>query len=102
MGKRRVSSGNGKLSGISVPLHVKLALEEIVAVETEAFREMGGETKFSLSDHISNALETYVRDWLSDNGTIPQEGTAARAEYVKTLAARNLAKLREQLMPSKH
>ncbi|MBL8924098.1 MAG: hypothetical protein JNJ54_34905 [Myxococcaceae bacterium] len=80
-----------------MPVHLVELLTEIQAVETAAFLAMGGETKKSFSDLVSEAIEAYVGAWLADNGSIPTDKTQ-RVEYVKKLAARNLEKLREQLL----
>lgn len=97
MATRRATAPTKKLQGISVPVHVLDMLKEIVELENEAYVVMGGHTRGSVSDHIAAALEGYVRDWLSDNGAVPKS-PSERHEYVKKLAARNLAKLREQLL----
>lgn len=99
MATRRVTVPTKKLQGIAVPLHILEAVKEIIELENEAFIVMGGQSKGSVTDHINAALEGYVRDWLSDNGPIPHaKDVSARREYVKKLAARNLEKLREQLL----
>lgn len=97
MATRRATAPTKKLHGIAVPVHLLEMLKEIIALEDEAYVVMGGQTKGSVSDHINAALEGYLRDWLSDNGPIPKS-PSERHEYVKKLAARNLAKLREQLL----
>lgn len=89
-----------KLNGISVPVHLVELLTEIQEAETAAFLAMGGETKKSFSDLVSEAIETYVGAWLAEYGTIPKEKTQ-RAEFVKRLAARNLEKLRDQMLAPK-
>lgn len=85
-----------KLNGISVPVHLVELLTEIQEAETAAYLAMGGDTKKSFSDLVSEAIEVYVSEWLAENGPVPAE-KAARAEYIKRLAARNLEKLRDQL-----
>lgn len=85
-----------RLNGVQVPVHVVDLVEEIQHIENEAYVVMGGESKKSLSDIVSEALNEYVSNWLHDNGPLPLP--SERREYVKNLAARNLAKLREQLL----
>lgn len=97
MATRRSTVPMQRLNGVSVPVHVLEMLKEIVELENEAYVAMGGQSKGSVSDHLAAALEGYVRDWLHDNGAVPSN-PAERREYVKKLAARNLEKLREQLL----
>lgn len=99
MASRRATIPMKKLQGVSVPVHVLELLKEIIELENEAYVVMGGHTRGSMSDHIAAALEGYVREWLSDNGSLPAPGdAAARRDYVKKLAAQNLNKLRAQLL----
>lgn len=99
MATRRATVPTKKLHGIAVPVHLLEMLKEIIAIEDEAYVVMGGHTKGSVSDHINAALEGYIRDWLHDNGTLPPaKDVNSRREFVKKLAARNLEKLREQLL----
>ena len=85
-----------KLNGVSVPVHLVEMAELIQEVETAAYEAMGGDTKKSLSDVLSDALALYVAEWIAENGPIPSERTK-RAEYVQKMAERNLRKLRDQL-----
>jgi hypothetical protein len=85
-----------KLRGLAAPLHIVDAADQILGLENEAYVVMGGDSKKHLSDIVSEALEVYVKAWISENG-LP-ESPAERREYVRKLAARNLAKLREQLL----
>ena len=86
-----------KLRGLAAPLHVVDAADQILALENEAYVVMGGDSKKHLSDIVSEALEVYVKAWIAENGALP-DSPVERREYVKKLAARNLAKLREQLL----
>ena len=86
-----------KLRGLMAPLHIVDAADQILGLENEAYVVMGGESKKHLSDIVSEALEVYVQVWIAENGPLP-ESAAERREYVKKLAARNLEKLREQLL----
>lgn len=94
MGK---SGPRKKLRGLMAPLVTVDSLDQILDLENEAYVVMGGESKKSLSDIVSEALNEYVSAWLHDNGPLPHN-PAERREYVKRLAARNLEKLREQLL----
>ena len=85
-----------KLRGLSAPLVVVNALDEILKLENDAYVVMGGDSKKSLSAIVSEALTEFVANFIHDNGPLPQT-KAEHVEYVKKLAARNLAKLREQL-----
>jgi hypothetical protein len=93
----KASAPRKRLNGVQVPVHVVDVLEEIQELENDAFLVMEGESKKSFSDIVSEALEQYAAAWLKENGAIPQSA-AERREYVKQLAARNLAKLREDLL----
>jgi hypothetical protein len=86
-----------KLRGLMAPLVTVDSLDQILELENEAYVAMGGESKKSLSDIVSEALNEYVSAWLHDNGSLPTS-PAERREFVKRLAARNLEKLREQLL----
>lgn len=85
-----------KLRGLTAPLLTVEYLDKILELENEAYVVMGGESKKSLSDIVSEALSEYVASWLHDNGAFPSNATERR-EYVKKLAARNLEKLHQQL-----
>lgn len=85
-----------KLNGVSVPVHLVEMAELIQEVESAAYEAMGGDTKKSLSDVLSDALALYVAEWIAENGAIPTE-KSKRSEYVQKLAERNLRKLRDQL-----
>lgn len=88
-----------KLRGVSAPLVVVEALDQIVELENEAYGIMGGHSKKSLTAIVSEALTDYVANWIHENGRLPNfENKTERAEYAKGLAARNLVKLREQLL----
>jgi predicted RNase H-like HicB family nuclease len=93
----KASAPRKRLQGVQVPVHVVEALEAIQKIENEAYVVMGGESKKSISDIVSEALNEYVAAWLQENGEIPAS-PAERREYVKKLAATNLEKLREQLL----
>lgn len=86
-----------KLRGLMAPLVTVDSLDQILELENEAYVVMGGESKKSLSDIVSDALDEYVGAWLQENGALPTTPTERR-EFVKRLAARNLEKLREQLL----
>jgi len=86
-----------KLRGLMAPLVTVDSLDQILELENEAYKVMGGESKKSLSDIVSEALNEYVSAWLHDNGSLPTT-PVERREFVKRLADRNLEKLREQLM----
>jgi hypothetical protein len=93
----KASAPRKRLNGVQVPVHIVDLIDEIQGLENEAYVAMGGESKKSLSDIVSEALDEYVASWLRENGAVPS-GPAERREYVKRLAARNLEKLREQLL----
>ena len=99
MGTRR--GPRKRLQGISIPMHLIEEAERLRELETEAYVLMGGDTKVSLSDVLSWALEDYLDAWKRRNGAPPAADAPKRArdEFVERLAKANLASLREQIEP---
>lgn len=91
------------MNGISVPVHLVELLEEIRDLESDAYREMGGETKVSFSDIMTWAVEDYVAAWVAEHGAPPRD-PSARKKFVEQLAKDNLENLRHQLVqkPQQH
>lgn len=85
-----------RLQGVQAPVHVLDTLERIRDVETDVGEAMGADSKVFLSDLVSDALEMYVREWLRENGDVP-DATAERKEYVRRLAEKRAASLRAAL-----
>lgn len=85
-----------RLQGVQAPVHVLDTLETIRVVETDVSEEMGADSKVFLSDLVSEALETFVREWLRENGDVPDNATERR-DYVRRLADKRTAALRAAL-----
>lgn len=97
---KRSSAPRKRLQGVQVPVHVLDLLGEIQRAENDAYVAMGGESKKSLSEIVSEALEAYVEAWLEKHGVIPKE-PAARREFIKKMATTNQAELLAELLPTK-
>lgn len=100
MGKR--SRGpKKKLRGLLAPVVTVDMLDQILELENEAYVAMGGESKISLSELVSEALDNFVGAWIAENGEPPKAGGGERREFIRALANRNLGKLREDLLNKK-
>ncbi|PZR07101.1 MAG: hypothetical protein DI536_29020 [Archangium gephyra] len=85
--------------GMSAPIHLVEALNLVVALKTEAYEVMGSTTKVSPSDVIADALDAWLRNWVSQHGALPySEGE--RADYVRKLAGTLRQELRSELSDS--
>lgn len=94
VGRQRGTKGpKDVLNGVRLPVHLKLALDEIVALETDAYKAMGGRTKVSFSDQLAKAVDAFVREFVKKNGAFPLN-PQERDAYVDRLASRNLAEAR--------
>lgn len=94
--RRRTNAPREKRGGISLPVHLWQAIDQIVDLQSSAFEQMGGQTKASVSDEVEVGMEEHVRAFIKKNGTLPQTASE-RVTYVKKLAADILAELREDL-----
>lgn len=86
-----------RLQGVQVPVHVLEQMAEILDAENDAYAAMGGESKKSTSDLVSEALELYVGAWLKKYGAIPEE-TRERTAFIKRMAEANQRELRQALL----
>lgn len=95
--RRRTNAPREKRGGISLPVHLWQAIDTIVALQTDAYAKMGGETKASTSDELELAVEAYVREFIKRHGPLPLSEKDKR-EYVDRLAQANLKSLRDDLL----
>lgn len=93
----KASAPRKRLQGVQVPVHLVDTLEEIQEAENEAYVVMGGESKKSMSEIVSDALEQYASAWLGKHGNIPTT-TTERRDFIKRLAESHQRELREQLL----
>ncbi len=94
---KRSSAPRKRLNGVQVPVHIDRLLEQIRELENAAYIDMGGESKKSLSDIVSEALELYVSAWIRKYGAVPEDATE-RAKFTKALATSHLRELRSELL----
>lgn len=87
--------------GMSAPVELVEALELVVALKTEAYAALGSTTKVSPSDVISDALDAWLRAWISDHGDLPYS-PEERAAYVSKLTESIRAELRAGLSAGKN
>lgn len=95
-GRPRTSGPGVKLNGVPLPLHLKEALTEIAGLQNDAYAVMGGETKVSFSDELTEAVIAYVDDFIEKHGKLP-DTEEERVAYVARLAVANRAELRERI-----
>lgn len=94
---RKTAIPTEKRGGITLPTHVWEILEELVAINDAAYQEMGGLTRWWLSDEIRVGMEAHIRDYIREHGPLPAS-PEARANYIKKVAQANQRKLREELL----
>lgn len=82
---------------ITLAMHVWEALDLIVELQTEAYREMGGEGAYAVSDLLEEAAEMYIRAIIDELGPLPRSPEERRG-FVKRLAVANQRALREHLL----
>lgn len=81
---------------MSAPVELVEALDLVVELKTEAYAALGSSTKVSPSDVISDALDSWLRAWISENGPLPYSKDE-RGEYVTRLTERIRTELRSGL-----
>jgi hypothetical protein len=86
-----------RIQGVSIRVDLANYLDQIVELETEAYKQMGGVTKKSLSDVVEEAVEDFVAAYMKKNGPLPLNDAERRA-YVKKLAEKNQAELRQSVL----
>lgn len=74
-----------KFGGIALAVHLKAALDEIVALHSEAYALMGSSTKESISDQLEQAVELLVKKYNDEHGPFPVT-PKERKEHVARLA----------------
>ena len=99
MAKRPVRSGNNQKS-ISLPVHIWEMLDQIAELQSAAYKEMGGKSKYSVSDLVEDGVTMYLQSLVEEFGDLP-EGAEATRQFVKKLAEANRKSLHEQIFGKK-
>lgn len=95
--RRRTNAPREKRGGISLPVHLWKAIDDIVELQTLAYGKMGGETKASVSDELEVAVEAHIRDFMKKHGQLPLTDKE-RNHYVERLAESHTKSLRDDLL----
>jgi tRNA A37 N6-isopentenylltransferase MiaA len=72
-------------------------LERAAELQTEAYKLMGGSTKYTVSDLLEAGGEMYLRSLVDDVGELPETNETRKA-FVKRLAELNQKLLAEDLL----
>lgn len=85
-----------KKNGVSLPVHIWELMDQLVSLNDEAYKRMGGTTKWWLSDELRVACESHLREFAREHGPLPQT-PEARDAYVTKLVEYNRRRLRDDV-----
>lgn len=95
MPKRPVRGGNTQKS-VSLPTHLWEALDRVSEIQSAAYREMGGKSKYSVSDLVEDGVGMYIAALVEEFGPLPETAEEHKI-FVKKLAAANRKSLLDQV-----
>lgn len=96
-GPQRMNGPRRRIQGISLRVDLADGLDQVVELEAEAYKKMGGTTKPVLSDFAEPAFEDFLRAYQAKNGPLPQTD-GDRKRYVEKLAESHQAELRARVL----
>lgn len=85
---------------VTLPVHLWEFVDAVAELQTEAYKEMGGRSKYFPSDMIEAGIEMYGAALVEEFGPLPTNAEE-RKSFVKRLAASNRKSLLEQTFGKK-
>ena len=100
MSRQRKLKGTTVQRNVTFPTHIWELIDRIADLQSAAYKEMGGKSRYFPSDLFEAGFEMYLESFIEDHGQLP-EGVEATRQFVKRLAEANKKSLMEQLLHKK-
>ncbi len=99
MRQRRIR-GSSLQRSVGLPVHLWELIDRVSELQTAAYFEMGGKTKYHANDLIEAGVEMYIQSIVEDFGQLPETAEERKA-FVKKLTEANRKSLIQQVVGKK-